>query len=277
VPLQTWVDPAVWGKVHPEWFGGSQQLCYSSPTLLQYLTARAREFLAGSPNATIITLAQASVTLLLTPAEAPFIAPLPLHCLQNDNQDYCQTPPELAIIEAEGGAPSGPLLRAINFIAANLSADFPGIAVDTLAYQYTRKAPNTTVPLSNVIVRLCDIEANFGVPLSDATDPTNAAFATDLRAWAAISKRLYIWDYVVDFSNTVMPWPNYFMVRKVSVHVLLVCHCNDCRGYMMHVPALTYNLHACRWARTSASSLLTASAVSLRKAITGALAATCKS
>jgi hypothetical protein len=128
----------------------------------------------------------------------------------------------MAIIDAEGGAPSGPLLRAINFLAANLSHDFPNVAMDTLAYQYTRQAPNTTVPLPNVIVRLCDIEANFGVPLADSSDPANAAFASDLRAWAAISKRLYIWDYVVDFSNTVMPWPNYFVVSVPVVLFLMV-------------------------------------------------------
>jgi hypothetical protein len=44
--------------MHPEWFGGSQQLCYSSPTLLEFLTVQARVFLAASPDATILTLAQ---------------------------------------------------------------------------------------------------------------------------------------------------------------------------------------------------------------------------
>ena len=178
----TWVSPdSPPGSAHPEWFGGSQQLCFSEPTLVEYLIVRAREFIAQSPNASILTLAQ------------------------NDNQDYCKTPAEQAIIDAEGGAPSGPLLRAINAIAANVSADFPGLAIDTLAYQYTRKAPNTTRPLPNVIVRLCNIECNFRVPLSD---PLNAAFAADLAAWAAISRRLYIWDYIVNFANTVMPFPN---------------------------------------------------------------------
>jgi hypothetical protein len=71
-----------------------------------------------------------------------------------------------------------------------------------------------------VIVRLCDIEANFGVPLSDPSDAANAAFAGDLAAWARISTRLYIWDYVVDFSNTVMPWPNYFVVSACVARVL---------------------------------------------------------
>ena len=28
-------------------------------------------------------------------------------------------------------------------------------------------------------------------------------------AWNALSQRLFIWDYVVDFRAYAMPWPNY--------------------------------------------------------------------
>jgi hypothetical protein len=164
-----WVSPSdPVGKLHPEWFGGSHQLCYTAPGLIDFLIVRARQFIAGDPAASILTLAQ------------------------NDNQDYCKTPAEQAAMDAEG-SPMAPLLRAVNAIAANLSADFPALAVDTLAYQYTRKAPNVTKPLPNVIVRLCSIECNFRVPMSDPLEPANAAFAKDLEAWAGISKRLYIW------------------------------------------------------------------------------------
>ena len=78
-----------------------------------------------------------------------------------------------------------------------------------LAYQYTRPAPNKTKPRPNVIVRLCSIECNFLRPL---TDPSNAAFTTDIVNWNKISDRLYIWDYVVDFHAWLMPWPNYFVL-----------------------------------------------------------------
>ena len=56
----------------------------------------------------------------------------------------------------------------------------------TLAYQYTRQPPATTVPRPNVVVQLCSIECSFAVPLSD---PTNTAFTDDLIAWNAISDR----------------------------------------------------------------------------------------
>jgi len=82
----------------------------------------------------------------------------------------------------------GPLLRAVNTIAAAIATDFPQVAVDTLAYQYTRPAPKLTKPLPNVIIRLCSIECNFAAPF---TDPSNAAFQQDIVNWNAISKRLY--------------------------------------------------------------------------------------
>ena len=57
---------------------------------------------------------------------------------QNDNGRYCQDPAELAVIAEEGGTAMGPLLRAVNQIAEALAADFPLVAVDTLAYEYSQ-------------------------------------------------------------------------------------------------------------------------------------------
>ena len=86
--------------------------------------------------------------------------------------------------------PMGPLLRAVNAIAAAIAGDYPDVLVDTLAYQcvharprrasvvihmyrYTQQPCKITKPARNVIIRLSNIESNFGAPL---TDPSNAAF-----------------------------------------------------------------------------------------------------
>ena len=81
--------------------------------------------------------------------------------------------------------------------------------MDTLAYQYTRKAPKTLRPRSNVIIRLCSIECNFAKPL---TDPSNELFARDIRDWHRLTDRLYIWDYTTDFSHYLLPFPNYYVL-----------------------------------------------------------------
>ena len=51
--------------------------------------------------------------------------------------NYCRSPEEMKIIHEEG-SPMGPLLRAVNAVADAIAEDFPRVAVDTLAYQYTR-------------------------------------------------------------------------------------------------------------------------------------------
>ena len=61
------------------------------------------------------------------------------------------------------GLPS--MLRAVNSVADAIADEFPYVVVDTLAYQYTRPAPNITVPGKNVVIRLCSIECNFAAPL----------------------------------------------------------------------------------------------------------------
>ena len=78
----------------------------------------------------------------------------------------------------------GTLLRAVNGVADAVLAEFPDVMVDTLAYHYTRTAPNVTVPRRNVVVRLCSIECNFAQPFSH---PSNQAFMKDLSAWSALA------------------------------------------------------------------------------------------
>src|SRR6202012_5687610 len=69
------------------------------------------------------------------------------------------------------------------------------------------KPPKTIRPLPNVIVRLCSIECNFRVPLDD---PANATFLADLQGWSKICHRLYVWDYVTDFADYLLPNPDWF-------------------------------------------------------------------
>ncbi len=93
----------------------------------------------------------------------------------------------------------------MNAVAADIEGEFPHVAIDTLAYQYTRKPPSITKPRPNVIVRLCSIECSFAVPLADER---NKAFRDDIVGWSKICRRLYIWDYTTNFSHYILPHPN---------------------------------------------------------------------
>jgi hypothetical protein len=186
------VPPDKYFGPHPEWYSlingqrthENAQLCLSNPELREFVVQRVKEWLRESPDAKII-----SVT-------------------QNDCAGACQCPSCKAIDDAEGSH-SGSMLTFVNYIAEKIEPEFPDVAVDTFAYQYTRHPPKTIHPRPNVIVRLCSIECNFREPLDH---PSNAAFLADLKTWSQMCHRLYVWDYVTDFSNYVLPHPNWFVL-----------------------------------------------------------------
>lgn len=186
------VPPGKYFASHPEWFSlingkrtaDHAQLCLSNPELRDFVVNRVKEWLRESPDAKIV-----SVT-------------------QNDCQGACQCTNCQAIDQAQG-SPSGSMIAFVNYVAEKIAPEFPDVAVDTFAYQYTRHPPRTLRPRTNVIVRLCSIECNFGVPLDD---PSNTKFLSDLKGWSKICHRLYIWDYVTDFSDYLLPHPNWFVL-----------------------------------------------------------------
>ena len=186
------VPPDKYFAPHPEWYSlingkrthENAQLCLSNPELRDFVVLRVKEWLRESPEDKII-----SVT-------------------QNDCAGACECPNCKAIDDAEG-SPSGSMVAFVNYIAEKIEPEFPDVAVDTFAYQYTRHPPKTIKPRPNVIVRLCSIECNFREPLDH---PSNAAFLADLATWSKMCHRLYVWDYVTDFANYVLPYPNWFVL-----------------------------------------------------------------
>ena len=198
------LDPAEWFDTHPEYFsevdgvrvGGRTQLCLTNPDVLRIAKAKVREWITAHPEARIISVSQ------------------------NDWLNYCTCENCRAVDEYEGSH-AGTLLRFVNAIAEDIAEDYPDILIDTLAYRYTRTPPLHVKPRENVCVRLCSIECCFAHPLevcaASRYDALPAAekrsFADDLRAWSNICKRLYVWDYIVNFKHTLMPFANLYVLQ----------------------------------------------------------------
>jgi hypothetical protein len=183
------IPPERYFKDHPEWFSEingvrtaeNAQLCLTNVEMRREFVRNLEDRLRANPKATIASVSQ------------------------NDCFGNC-TCPKCRAVEEEEGSPAGLLLRFVNAVAADIEKDFPGVTIDTLAYQYTRKPPKITRPRKNVIVRLCSIECSFSRPL-DA--PRNREFYDDLKGWSSIANRLFIWDYTTDFAHYIQPHPNY--------------------------------------------------------------------
>ena len=180
-----------WFKDHPEYFcerdgrrrsGRETQPCLSNPEVLRIVTDYCLKQLAAHPEAKLVGISQ------------------------NDNQMYCTCEKCRAIDEAEGSH-GGTLLRFVNAAAAEIEKVRPDVLVQTLIYQYTRKAPKITKARHNVTPCLCNIECRRQVPLNCPTDTPNARFMEDLKEWAGLSDKLYIWDYTTNYRNYLYPMP----------------------------------------------------------------------
>ena len=188
------LDPAKEFAAHPEYFSEVKgkrtadhtQLCLTNPEVLEIAKKTVRRWIREAPQATIFSVSQ------------------------NDWHNPCDCANCKALFEKEGSQ-AGPLLHFVNAIADDIAKDHPDKVIDTLAYQYTRKPPKTVRPRPNVCVRLCSIECCFAHPL-DACE-TNRTFVDDIRGWNKLCDRLYIWDYVIDYSHSIMPFPNLRVLR----------------------------------------------------------------
>lgn len=182
------VPPDQYGKSHPEYFSlvngirlPGTQLCLSNHDVLETLTANLRTKIAAKPEATYWSVSQ------------------------NDNDQYCRCDACTKLNTTYGGVPSGSILYFVNQVATA----FPDKTISTLAYWYSRSAPQNIKPKRNVNIMLCNIESRRQAPVFQ-TDP---AFSRDLEAWGRLSDNILIWDYNIQFTNLVSPFPNLHTIK----------------------------------------------------------------
>ncbi|MBP3645674.1 MAG: DUF4838 domain-containing protein [Clostridia bacterium] len=190
---------------HPEYFSEingerireKTQLCLTNPDVLRLVTEQVLEDIRKQPNARIFSVSQ------------------------DDNYNGCTCAKCRALDEYEGSQ-AGSLLHFVNAVAEAVEKEFPDVIIDTLAYQYTRRPPKHVRARRNVCVRLCSIECCFLHPLAECTDDDPDAprkdyaqsFRDDLIDWGKKCDRLYIWDYVTNFSHFWMPHPNLHVLAE---------------------------------------------------------------
>ena len=176
---------------HPEWYSlvdgerCAKQLCLTNPEMESAFIDETLRLLRADPDADFLSVSQ------------------------NDWQGACECAQCRAVEAATGGVPAGPLLTFVNRVAEAVEREFPRVTVETFAYQYTRHAPSGIRPRRNVLVRLCDIECPFSMPLATADHPASSDFRRNLADWSALAPgQVFIWDYVADFHNYLLPHPN---------------------------------------------------------------------
>ena len=182
------VPPAKYFASHPEYYalvrGNRQisQLCLSNPEVFDIVCEQLAKEIEENPQALYWSVSQ------------------------NDNTEYCQCE-ECLKADAIDGGPTGSVLQFANKVAVR----FPDKIVSTLAYQYSRAAPAVTKPAGNVNIMFCNIECYRNEPI--ASDSTSTSFRKDMEDWAKLTDNILVWDYVVQFTNLVSPFPNLHVLQ----------------------------------------------------------------
>lgn len=176
---------------HPEYFaevkgkrlpGKHIQLCLTNSDVLKIATAQVFTWIKEHPEANVFSVDQ------------------------SDGEGNCECKFCKAIDDREG-SPSGSLLTFVNQIADTVGKVHPEIKIQTFAYAYTEVPPKTIRPADNVTIRLCHYNYCSAHPMEGCDN--QKPFRDRFNAWKKISKRISIWDYYTDFSQYLMPFPNF--------------------------------------------------------------------
>lgn len=185
------VPPEQFGESQPEYYSWrdgkrnpSTQLCLSNDEVLDIVVENLRTRMAEKPGALYWSVSPEDNDQYCTCGPCTEL-----------NKKYGGTRPEL-----EYGVPSGSLIYFVNKVAR----EFPDKIISTLAYWYTRQAPDHIKPGPNVNIMLCPI----GPARHRSIFETAPSFTKDLEDWGKISDRILIWDYNIQFANPVSPFPN---------------------------------------------------------------------
>ena len=214
------LPPKKYFKDHPEWFSEINgvrrdqrtQICLTNPGAFE------------TAYSNICEIIDAELAKRRAKGVEGLADQLVVGISQNDWRNFCECASCKAIDDREESH-AGSLLHFVNGMAERLDQRYPGILVETLIYQYSRKATKTMRPRKNVIPCICSIECSFIAPLERETVAVNAAYMRDLRKWGALTDMLYVWDYTPGWNHFFYPLPN----QRVFAANMRTFRANGCR------------------------------------------------
>lgn len=182
------IPPAQYFESHPEYFsmhGGKRtnysQLCCSNDEMIDQAIENLRVMMNNKPSAHYWSVSQ------------------------NDGGSPCECE-KCQKLDKDAGSPFGSIAYFVNRVAKA----FPDKTISTLAYWYSTKAPQNVVLEDNVSVLLCAFEVDRHIPIAKQT--INEGFYKNLTEWKHLCKRLFVWDYCVQFSTLIAPYPNFHVL-----------------------------------------------------------------
>ena len=185
----SYVDPDIYFDSHPEYFSlyngerTKDQLCLSNPDIYPIISESADRMIKSKPDAIYWDFSI------------------------NDNLHGCQCENCKAIEKKYGGF--GPTLLILN----KLAKEHPDKIFSTLAYFFSSEPPRGIPCEKNINVKLAPISSGqkyaFEFSGNKKAKDTNKLISD----WSEIINDLYLWDYVVNFKHSLLPYPNFDVQR----------------------------------------------------------------
>ena len=179
---------------HPEYFAlidekrlATSQPCMTNPNLARFIGEQAATWCRSDPDASIVSISQ------------------------GDFSKTCQCEACREAYDKTGL--TGLYMRFVNDAAVELERTFPGMLVDTLAYQWTRKVPAGLHLNRNVVIRYAPIEACCSHAFDDCGWNRKLSVIGELAKWAGIAPRVWIWYYAIPRTE-LHPYPNLRCLRR---------------------------------------------------------------
>lgn len=187
------IPSSIYGESNPEYFalingerrpGTQSQLCLTNEDVYELMVQKLDSIFKLDPTKSVISVSQ------------------------NDGNYTNCTCEKCKAVDEEEGALSGSIIRFINRLAER----FPNKEISTLAYTYSVAPPKYVRPLDNVNIMLCDIDCMRQLPLTET--PSGREFVEAIEEWSKISNNIFVWDYGINFDNSVSPFPNFHILQS---------------------------------------------------------------
>ena len=188
------LPPKVYFKDHPEFYSeykgqrvANRQLCLTNPEVLRRATDFVLRKIEENPSCRFFGVSQ-----------------------NDSGQKECGACECAACkaIDDDEGSHAGTVIRFVNAIAEEVEKKYPDKIIETLAYTYTRRPPKKVRPRKNVMVCFCTIECDFSKSIPESRYEPNRLLCEDIRAWGAMTDKLYVWDYTTDYGDFLHQFPN---------------------------------------------------------------------
>ena len=166
--------------------------CMSNPEHVETIISNVKSYLDKHPNLTMIGIG-------INDSES--------YCRGNKGDPNCRC----AEIYNEYGTRAGTLIYLVNAVSDAIAEDYPGVMIQTGAYEYCQKPPKEGVKLrDNIVLEFFTVKNCCGHEYTDTTCTLNKSLVDYYHGWKeASSAGCTVWDHSGGFMYFMTPQPDW--------------------------------------------------------------------